>query len=119
MSVLLRSGGHRIVASGEAFVFGPDAELSIDVNEENLQLKLKMCFSKSQSCGASVNYDVRDGRLFMFCDNFGPETGPIEPQLIQNVNGQKFYVMFRYFETDYDGRVKSVKYTIFIEEENR
>lgn len=115
MSVILRSGGYRVLASGETFLFAPNSELCIDINENAVNLKLTMRFLHDNTREPRIDYESYSGRLFMFCYNFGPEAGPKEPRLLQETNGRKVFIMFRYFEAGHDRQIRSVKYTVFTE----
>lgn len=122
MSVVVSSGGRHVVASGEAFLFAPNSDLSIDVDEGDLQLqlqlKLTMRFLQDNTRDLSIEYQLIAGRLFAFCYNFSPEAGLREPRVIQETCSHRVYLVLRYFEAGRYGRIRSVKYTIFTEQKN-
>jgi hypothetical protein len=118
MSVIVSSGGRHVVASGETFLFAPNSDLSIDIDEGELRLKLTMRFLQDNARDLSIEYQLIDGRLFAFCYNFSPEAGLIEPRVIQETCNHRVYLMLRYFEAGRYGRIRSVKYTIFAEQKD-
>lgn len=118
MQVNLSSGNLRIIASGETFVFGPDEELRIEIDDGNeFQVKIIMKFTDDSSGKHDISTDVVNDSLVINCVNFsGMGTGLKRPAHIADVNGKKVYFMFSssYFG-DKEDKARSVKYTVFWE----
>ena len=110
MQVHLSSGNFSILASGEAFLFGPYEDLTIQIDDGNeFQVKIVMKFTED----ASGDYDS----LVITCVNFSSiGTGLKRPAHIADVNGKKVYFMFSSsYLGDKEDKARSVKYTVFWE----
>lgn len=118
MQVNLSSGNYSIIASGESFLFGPDKDLTIQVDDRNeFQVKVVMKFTEDASGEHDIKTDVENDSLVITCVNFvGFGAGLKRPAHIADVNEKKVYLMF---SSDYLGdkeeKARSVKYTLFWE----
>lgn len=118
MQVNLSSGSFRIIASGETFLFGPDEDLIIEIDDgDEFQVKIIMKFSNDSSGKRDISTDVVNDALVINCVNFSSKgTGSKHPVHIANVNGKKVYFMF--FSSCFgekENKPRSVKYTVFWE----
>lgn len=118
MQVRLHSGNYDIIANGEAFLFAPYEDLTIQADDGNaLQVKIVMKFTKDASGERDIQTDVADGALIITCINFsGMAVGLKRPAHIADVNGKKVYLMFSTdCLGDKESKTRSVKYTLFLE----
>ena len=118
MQVRLSSGKYDIIASGEAFLFGPLEDLTIEVNEKKESLvKIVLKFTENASGNLDIQTDVLDDSLVITCINFSSMgTGLKSPAHIADVNGKEVYFMFySSFLGDMENQARSVKYTVFWE----
>lgn len=119
MQVDLTSGGNRIIASGDTFLFGESNELTINVNGTNgFNVCVTMKFISDDSGDHRIVKDILEDRLVLLCYNFGGAgTGLSHPAHIANANNKKVYLMFwTYEEGIKERKARSVKYTLFCEE---
>ena len=116
MQVCLSSGNYDIIASGEAFLFGPYENLTIEVNDGNeIQVRIVLKFTENASNERDIKTDIVDDSLVITCINFNSlGTGLKCPTHIANVNGKEVYFMFSSsYLGDKEDKARSVKYTIF------
>ena len=118
MQVKLSSGKYSIVASGEVYLFGPNEDLVIQVDDgDAFQVKIVMKFTENSSGERDINTEIENDSLVINCVNFNRSgTGLRCPAHIAEVNGKKVYFIF---STSYLGaeedKARSVKYTVFWE----
>jgi len=118
MQVSLSSGNYDIIASGEAILFSPSNELTINVNGENeLKLCVTLRFLTDESGERRIEREIEEERLILLNYNFsGTGTGLSVPAYIANINNHKVYLSFwSYLEGSNSPKVRSVKYTLFLE----
>lgn len=118
MQVRLSSGNYSIIASGEAFLFGPYEDLTIQVDDGNEdQVRIVMKFQEDESGEQDIKTDIVDDSLIMTCVNFSSMgSGLKRPAHIADVDGKAVYFIFSssYFG-DKEEKIRIVKYTIFME----
>ena len=118
MQVHLSSSNYSIVASGEAFLFDPYEDLTIQVDDgHEFQVKIIMKFTEDASGKHDISTDVVNDSLVITCVNFSSMgTGLKRPAHIADINEKKVYLMF---SSSYlgvkDDKARSVKYTVFWE----
>lgn len=118
MQVQLSSGNYRIIASGEAFLFGVYEDLTIQVDDgKDFGVKIVMKFTEDPSGEQDIYTDVENDSLVITCINFsGIGAGLKRPAHIADANGKKVYFMFfSSYLGDKEDKTRSVKYTIFWE----
>lgn len=118
MQVRLSSQKYDIIASGEAFLFGPFEDLTLQVDEDNETLvRIVLKFVENASGERDIETDIVDDSLVITCVNFsGIGTGLKSPTHIADVNGKKVYFMFSSgYLGDIENKARSVKYTVFRE----
>lgn len=118
MQVNLSSGNFRIIASGEMFLFGPNEDLRIEIDDGNeFQVKIIMKFTEDASGEHDISTDIVNDSLVITCVNFSSMgTGLKRPAHIADVDGKKVYFMFSSsYLGDKEDKARSVKYTVFWE----
>lgn len=118
MQVHLSSGNYSIIASGEAFLFGPCEDLKIRVDDgKEFHIEIVMKFTEDASGEHDINTDVVNDSLVITCVNFSSMgTGVNRPAHIADVNGKKVYFMFSSgYLGNKENKARSVKYTVFLE----
>ena len=97
MQVNLSSGNYSIIASGESFLFGPDKDLTIQVDDRNeFQVKVVMKFTEDASGEHDIKTDVENDSLVITCVNFvGFGAGLKRPAHIADVNEKKYILCSR------------------------
>ena len=119
MQVDLTSGGNRIIASGDTFLFGEANELTIRVEDvDDFRVCVTLKFFCDDSGEHRIKRDILEDRLVLSCYNFGGlGTGLSQPVRIATVGNKKIYFMFwTYEEGAKERKARSVKYTLFCEE---
>ena len=118
MQVHLSSGNYHIIASGEAFLFGPYEDLTIMVDDEKgFELKIVMKFADDASGKSDISTDIENDSLVITCMNFNSiGTGIKHPAHIADIENKKVFFMFSSSCLgDIEDRARSVKYTVFWE----
>lgn len=118
MQVRLSSSKYDIIASGEAFVFEPCGDLTIQIDEGNETLvRIVLKFVENASGKRDIETDIMDDSMVITCINFSSiGTGLKCPTHIANVNGKEVYFMFSSsYLGDVNNITRSVKYTVFLE----
>ena len=68
MQVNLSSGNFRIIASGETFLFSPNEELRIEIDDGNeFQVKIILKFTDDSSGKHDISTDVVNDSLVINC----------------------------------------------------
>ena len=119
MQVDLTSGGHRIIASGDVFLFGESNELTIKVaGDDSFDVRVTLEFLSDESTEHKIKRSIVDNSLILSCYNFGGDgTGLSRPAYIADVTGKGVFLMFWMYEEGIKERkAKSVKYTLFYEQ---
>lgn len=118
MQVHLTSGNNDVIANGEAFLFDPYGDLTIQVDDGNgFQVKIVMKFTEDHLGERKIETDVENDSLIITCVNFsGVGTGVRRPTQIADVNGKKVFFLFSTDCTGDDEKIRSVKYTVFLQE---
>lgn len=119
MQIRLSSGNYNIIESGQVFLFGENEVLEMDVAvNEHFQFSLNMKFVTDATNTQEIKKEVKESTIFFTCSNFHDMgTGFMKPHSIAKVDGKEMFFMFwSYLEgTEEKGRVRSVKYTLFLE----
>lgn len=118
MQVQLSSGNYHIIANGEAFLFSPDSDFTIQTNDNTkIQIKIVIKFEDDPSNEHGIKSDIINDSLVITCINFhGTDTGLKCPAYIADIEGKQVYLMFS--STCYGNKEKkfrSIKYTVFLE----
>lgn len=116
MQVHLSSENYDILASGEAFLFKPDADLTIQILEDDgEELKIVMKFTEDASGKQAIQSDVTEDSLIIRCINFtGLDMGLRCPAHIAEIDGKEVSILFS-SKCSGEKKVRSVKYTVFRE----
>ncbi len=99
-------------------MFDETADFKIEVREGNFAFSIKLIFLKDSSLAEKITVDVAGTDITLMCHNFSDVgTGLNEPANIGTFNGKEIFLLFwSYLEGAKEKkRVRSVKYTIFIE----
>lgn len=118
MQVRLSSGEYNIVNSGQTFLFGEDKDLTIDIiANDNFEFSITLKFLKDTSGEQRIESEIIENAIIISCINFDDiGTGLISPVRIAAIDGKELYIMFwSYLKGQEEGKVRSVKYTIFYE----
>ena len=118
MQVHLSSSKYDIIASGEAFVFEPCGDFTIQIDKGIKTLvRIVLKFVENASGERDIETDIIDDSMVITCINFsGMGTGLKGPTHIANVNGKEVYFMFSSsYLGDVKNKTRSVKYTVFLE----
>lgn len=116
MQVHMSSGNYDILASGEAFLFGPDADLTIQILEDDgEELKIVMKFSEDASGKRDIQSDVTEDSLVIRCVNFtGLDMSLKRPTHIAEIDGKEVFLLFS-STCSSEKMVRSVTFTVFRE----
>lgn len=120
MKVALSSDGYSIVSSGQAFLFGSDKDLEIHVQADNgFEFGVILKFVTDDSERYRVDKSMDDNRITLTCVNFEDSgTGLSRPVRLARIDDKELFLMFwSYLEGADHGKVRSVKYTIFMQEQ--
>lgn len=116
MQIRLSSGDYNIVSSGQTFLFGLDKNLKITFIADNgLEFSIILEFI-NDGCGECKVDKRADGKtVILTCLNFDDMgTGLTRPIRIARIEGTEVFLMFwSYLEGSENGKVRSVKYTVF------
>lgn len=115
MQVTLSSGNYDIIAHGQTFLFGPEEDLSIDIDtQEDFKFSIILKFQQDESGMQEIRQNLEKNKIILSCKNFKDEgTGTPAPVDIVEIDGKKMYFMFWSF---LDGeKARSVRYTLFVE----
>ena len=118
MQVSLSSGNYDIIASGEAILFATSDEITRNIEgENNFKLCVTIQFLNDKSGERRIEREIESERLLLLSYNFSETgTGLSVPAYIANVNNHKVYLSFwSYLEGSNSPKVRSVKYTLFLE----
>lgn len=124
MQINLSSGNYKIVSSGQTFLFGLYEDLKITIMADNgfkfsVVLKFEVDLKNETDLYGKQKIDKKiDGNIIILtCFNFDDEgTGLTKPISIAQIEGKEVFLMFwSYLEGSENGKVRSVKYTIFYE----
>lgn len=118
VQIQLSSMGHDIVASGMAYLFDKDADLTMDIEADGgYRFRLVMKFEEDSDKEQGIEQNVRDNTIFLTCCNFiEAGTGLYEPVQIAIVNGKALFLVFwSYLDGTEKGKrkMRSVRYTLF------
>lgn len=118
MQVKISSKGHDIVASGMAYLFDKDADLTMNIEaDDGYSFRLVMKFEEDSEREQGIEQNVQDNTIFLTCYNFiGAGTGLYEPTQIAMMNGKALFLVFwSYLDGAEKGKKKmrSVRYTLF------
>ena len=117
MQITLSSGDYDIVSSGQTFLFGLDENLRINIaSEDNFEFSVVLEFQENSHGEREIKKEVKDNVITLTCTNFNASgTGLKKPINIARVNGKEVFLMFwAYLEGVEDGKVRSVKYSVFV-----
>lgn len=120
MKVALSSDGYSIVSSGQAFLFGADKDLEIHVQADNgFEFGVILKFVTDDSEKYRIDKSMDDNRITLTCVNFEDAgTGLSKPVRLARIDDKELFLMFwSYLEGADHGKVRSVKYTIFMQEQ--
>lgn len=119
MKVALSSDGYSIVSSGQTFLFGADKTLEIHVQADNgFEFGVILKFVTDDSEKYRIDKSMDDNRITLTCVNFEDAgTGLSRPVRLARIDDKELFLMFwSYLEGSDHGKVRSVKYTIFMQE---
>ena len=117
MQVNLSSGDYNIVSSGQAFLFGLDKNLKISiVTDNNFEFFIVLKFRKDAYGEQKIDKKVSENKITLTCFNFDDlGTGLVKPLRIARIEGKEIFLLFwSYLEGATKGKVRSVKYTVFM-----
>lgn len=120
MKVALSSDGYSIVSSGQVFLFGSDKDREIHVQADNgFEFGVILKFVTDDSERYRVDKSMDDNRITLTCVNFEDSgTGLSRPVRLARIDDKELFLMFwSYLEGADHGKVRSVKYTIFMQEQ--
>ncbi|MBO5209589.1 MAG: hypothetical protein J6B68_09645 [Lachnospiraceae bacterium] len=117
MQINLSSGMYSIVSSGQTFLFNLDENLKIDIIADNNSHFSIILEFRQDSCDDQKIDSKSDGNIItLTCFNFDDKgTGLAKPINIAQIDGKDVFLMFwSYAEGEEERKVRSVKYTIFM-----
>lgn len=117
MQINLSSDQYSIVSSGQAFLFGVDANLKIDiVSDSNFEFSVVLEFQQDSSNEQRLEQKNDGNVITLTCHNFHDEgTGLTKPMKLARIDGKNLFLMFwSYVEGEADRKSRNVKYTIFM-----
>lgn len=119
MQVSISTDNYKIVDSQQVFLFSETSDLRIEIDtNENFTFSVVLLFAKDDSGIEKIESGFDKTTMFITCYNFSDSgTGLSEPANIATVKDKKIYLQFwSYVEgLEEKKRVRSVKYTIYIE----
>ena len=116
MQIQLSSGNYRIVDSGQAFLFDADADFKLHIRtDDQFAFSVVLKFENDASEGHRIEQCVDGNVITAICYNFADNgTGLQRPVPIAQIEGKDLFLMFwSYLEGE--GKVRSVKYTVFMD----
>lgn len=122
MQINLSSDGYEIVDSGHVFLFDENKDLKLDITADNgFSFSVVMIFLKDSSGKQEIRQEVQGNTLHLSCMNFRDKgTGLIAPKKIAEIEDRGLFLMFwSSLHGDMNGRVRSVRYTLFYETPSR
>lgn len=117
MQISLSSGNYNIVSSGQTFLFGLDKDLKINMIADNgFEFSVILKFAKDLYGEYRIDRRIDGNMIILTCFNFDDMgTGLTRPISIAQIEGREVFLMFwSYLEGRENGKVRSVKYTIFM-----
>lgn len=117
MQVSLSSGNYHIISSGQTFLFGLDKDLRLIITADNhFQFSIVLKFEEDSSNERRIDTKINGDTIILNCFNFDDMgTGLTKPLSIAQVEGKEiFFIFWSYLEGAERGKVRSVKYTIFM-----
>lgn len=120
MQVKLMSQQHEILDYGTVFLFGENADLTLNIVTDNsFEFILSISFIDDISKTQSLNTEVLGNCIKLTCINFSDEgTGLTEPMELAVVDEKKLYLMFwTFMEGTEEGKpkVRKIEYTLYSE----
>lgn len=119
MQISISSGNYNIVDSGQVFLFGESHDLKIEVDtNKDFAFSMVFDFWNDGTEEIKIENKVVGQEIVFDCYNFDDKgTGLSTPIEIAQIDGKKLFLSFwSYLEGKEDKqRVRSIKYTIFIE----
>ena len=119
MEIIMSSGNYKIIDSGQVFLFGLDDELRMDVDtNKGFVFSMIFKFINDDTKEMRVDKKIEENTISFTCVNFeGLGTGFSSPMSIAKIEGKELLLMlWSYLDGDSErGRVRDVKYTIFLE----
>ena len=120
MKITMSSGNHKIIDSGQVFLFAEDDELRMDVDtNKDFVFSMVFKFMKDDTKEKKVEKKIVENVIVVTCMNFDDlGTGFSSPVSIAKIDGKEmFLILWSYLEGDDEtGRVRSIKYTIYLEQ---
>lgn len=116
MQVELHSGGYKIIASGDVFLFGESDDLVIKATgADNSEICVILKFQTDGTGSQRIDREITEKGLVLHCCNFtGSGTGLLRPAPIAKTGGKNIYLMFWMYEQGIKKpKARSVKYTLF------
>lgn len=115
MIVKAYSGSYSVFASGLLFSFSKDDEFKLFIapSEEfsfNLHIRIIEDGGKRK-----LEKTVTEKDMYLECSNFGAGAGTTQPLEIATADGKRMYMHFWIETVDESKLVRSLKYTIYIE----
>lgn len=116
MQVELCSGGYKIIASGDVFLFGESDDLVIKATgAEDSEICVALKFQTDSTGKQRIDHEITEKGLVLHCCNFaGSGTGLLRPAPIAYSGAKRIYLMFWMYEQGIkEPKARSVKYTLF------
>lgn len=96
MQVKLSSNQYDIVASGMAYFFEKDADLTMNIEADNgYQFSVVVRFQENSSQDQEIEKEIKENTIFLTCYNFKESgTGLSEPAQIAVIDGKRLFITF-------------------------
>ena len=119
MEITLSSGNYKIIDSGQVFLFREDDEFRMDIDtNKDFVFSIIFKFLKSDIKEMKIDKQIDKNIITITCFNFEDlGTGFSSPMSIAKIEDKEMYLMlWSYLDGDSkSGRVRSIKYTFFLE----
>ncbi len=115
MKIQLFSGQHRIIASGETYLFNDSDDLMIDITDDDgapISIVLRFIDRPGQM---DISNEIIDDSMIINCYNFNSKgAGLKHPCHIADIDGRPLYFIFATeLLSMAEDKMRTVKYTLF------
>ena len=93
MKINLSSNNHKIVSSGQAFLFGPDSDFSINIiADNNFDFFIVIKFKNDIFSEQRIEKNFKGNTIQLICWNFDHSgTGISKPMSVARIDGKELY----------------------------
>lgn len=118
MQINLSSGLYEIISHGQVFLFDINENFRIHIlTDDDFEFSVDLKFKNDPDGEQRIQKALEGNVISLICYNFDDiGTGLTKPMAIAKVDGKEMFLMFwSYLEGNESGKVRTVKYTIFMQ----